>query len=244
MRVDVSDIQSRSSSPSEYKLVAAILHKGQMLSSGHYVSLKILPELDTVLVFDDEKVERKSLDYLSKRSIKKEVYMAFYVKVDDVDEKKSDNIDLTKTVNESYESSPVSKNNGISESIEVYDDGDLCGGNEKLTDVDIESSDEQLLENHLESAHKPIETYQALDITNKEKAVGKVRSVTVYGRDLKTLEYPPINTSYSLDKPGELNDTILLAYFYLIEDARQALHGLGYKLLPAPICCAEQHDWQ
>ena len=70
--------------PQRYKLVAAIVHRGQNLTSGHYVALKILPERDLVLVFNDEEVEQKSFNYLSKRPVKREVYMAFYVRIDPI----------------------------------------------------------------------------------------------------------------------------------------------------------------
>ncbi|KXJ14705.1 hypothetical protein AC249_AIPGENE5011 [Exaiptasia diaphana] len=92
---------------------------------------------------------------------------------------------------------------------------------------DLECNDEMDGTNHVSLNSKDSEAclesdlisiYSSFDLTNKDKVVSKMKSLSIFGKDLKTLEYPPMNDSYSLQKPGEVNDTIILAYLHLIKE--------------------------
>ncbi len=56
------------------------------------------------------------------------------------------------------------------------------------------------------------------DVSYKYRSVFNTRTVgyDLLGSDFKTLEYPVINNSYSLEKPGWLNDKIVDAYLLLL----------------------------
>jgi hypothetical protein len=55
-----------------------------------------------------------------------------------------------------------------------------------------------------------------LDISKKDAIVATIKRLAIHGRDLKTLEYPPMNSSYAAEKEGELNDIILVSYLNLM----------------------------
>ena len=54
--------------------------------------------------------------------------------------------------------------------------------------------------------------------TNQSSTKHKV-GYTLAGSDFKTLEFPVMNNSYSLEKPGWLNDSIIDSYLLLLVKA-------------------------
>jgi ubiquitin C-terminal hydrolase len=184
------ELQVVGNMPCQYGLKACALHHGMHIHNGHYTA--VIFDNGKVIEMDDHIVKDVTDDW--KSNVQSTVYLAFYTKK---------YTSLTHSTQLDY--SPNSDNDDNKREEEDRDEsllGEYDQGSERST-------------NETEN----IERFY--DISCKYKSISTKHKVgyTLVGSDFKTLEFPVINNSYSLEEPGWLNDNIIDAYLLLLVKA-------------------------
>jgi ubiquitin C-terminal hydrolase len=194
-KVDLQrEIVVMGNTPSYYVLKACALHHGEHIHNGHY----------TVLIFDDEKVievdDQRAYDRTEnwKSHADTTVYLAFYLKM---------NSSVPGSVATGNKKPDVFTKHGI---------------NRNKNNCKIRQGCEKQ-ENNGKRYPNEGEIYWNVETRDYLLCNANEFGYELKGRDFKTLEFPVIDNSYTLDTPGWLNDNIVDAYISLLVEAA------GYK---------------
>ncbi len=171
-----------------YSLHACALHHGMHIHNGHYTA--VIFDNGRVIEIDDHVVRNVTHNWID--IVQSTVYLAFYTKkyTSSTYSKQVDNYPY------SGNDTDKRKKEDVSESMFREDDE----GNERINMKETEN------------------ILHLYDVSYKYRSVCNTRTVgyDLLGSDFKTLEYPVINNSCSLEKPGWLNDKIVDAYLLLL----------------------------
>ena len=176
--------------PFRYKLRACALHHGMHIHSGHYTA--VIFHEGKVIEIDDDKATDLTDDWIY--CVQSTVYLAFYSK----------NY-ASSTYSSKLYNAPCPKNDR----------------NEKEKGSTSESSAKEHNGGSQPIVNVADNTECVYDISYKYKHICSVQSegYDLVGEDLKTLEFPVLNHTYTVDRLGWLNDRVVDAYLYILVDA-------------------------
>jgi ubiquitin C-terminal hydrolase len=185
-------IQITGNTVCRYDLRACGLHHGQAIHTGHYTA--VIFDNCKVIEVDDQHVKDISNDWIGK--VTSTVYLAFYTKQSALSLQRNNRPQLG---NNTDKRKKDDKKDGSSE----YS----VRGNSARIHQDVNDSAVNIL--------------HCFDVSNKYQSLCSVQTVgyDLSGRNFKTLEYPVMNKSYSLPKPGWLDDCVVDAYLLLLVKA-------------------------
>ena len=184
--------------PCHYVLKACALHHGAHIHNGHYTAL--IFDDDQVIEVDDERAHDVAKYWKTRADTT--VYLAFYTLMNSCQE--SDVLFGNNQEDFNNKEAGKQQNNGSSIMREIKEKDD---DNEKRELFEIEC---------------------LWDVTEQNSLLCSASKFgyELKGKDFKTLELPVLNNSYTVERPGWLNDNIVDAYISLLVKAATSHKGI------------------